>query len=138
MIRSWNLTIFFVLILISVFILIQSSKIYDLKDFRVIWTADYKNFKIKFELSDNNNCSFLIFFKTSNKIEKLEGKCNIDLTKKPNMFKMNNITQLTSPLYSIVFLENKSTLHMSEFSSRWRIRPIEFDKNKKIIFKKEI
>ena len=62
MIRSWNLTIFFVLILISVFISIQSSKIYDLKDFRGIWTADYKNFKIKFELSDNNNCSFLIFF----------------------------------------------------------------------------
>jgi len=137
MIRSWNLTIFFVLILISVFILIQSSKIYDLKDFRGIWTADYKNFKIKFELSDNNNCSFLIFFKTSNKIDKLEGKCNIDLTKKPNTFKMNNITQLRSPLYSIVFLENKSTLYMSEFSSRWRIRPIEFDENKKITFKKE-
>lgn len=138
MIRFWNLTIFFILILIGVFILIQNSKTYDLKDFRGIWTADYKNYKIKFKLSDNNNCSFLIFFKTSNKIEKLDGKCNIDLTKKPNMFKMNNINQLSSPLYSIIFLKNKSTLHMSEFSYRWRIRPIEFDKNKKIIFKKEI
>ena len=50
---------------------------------------------------------------------------------------MTNIIELNSPLYSIVFLENNSTLHMSEFSSRWRIRPIEFENNKKIVFKKE-
>ena len=49
MIRFWNLTIFFILILIGVFILIQNSKTYDLKDFRGIWTADYKNYKIKFK-----------------------------------------------------------------------------------------
>ena len=50
---------------------------------------------------------------------------------------MTNIKELNSPLYSIIFLENKGTLYMSEFSSRWRIRPIEFKNNKKIVFKKK-
>ena len=135
--KSWYLICISIFFLICVLILIQISNRYSVKNFYGIWNAEYKNHKIKLELNSNKKCSISILFLFSNKIEKINGNCNIDLTKKPNTFVMTNIIELNSPLYSIVFLENDSTLHMSEFSSKWRIRPIEFKINKKIVFKKE-
>ena len=137
MIKSWYSVFILIFFLICISVLIQNSNKYSAKDFYGVWNSEYKNYKIKLELKDNKNCSLSIFSLLSNKIQKINGSCNLDLTKKPNTFKMTNIIELNSPLYSIVFLENNSTLHMSEFSSRWRIRPIEFENNKKIVFKKK-
>ena len=137
MIKSWYSIFILVFFLICILVLIQNSNRYSTKDFYGVWNAEYKNHKIQLELNDNKNCSLSIFFLLTNKIEKMNGNCNIDLTKRPNTFQMTNIKELNSPLYSIIFLENKGTLYMSEFSSRWRIRPIEFKNNKKIVFKKK-
>ena len=102
------------------------------------WKAVYKNQNIELILKKNRDCELKIISNTNDKIEKYKGRCNFDFKKKPNTFIMSKIANFSSSLYSIVNIKNNNLIYMSELSTRWRLRPISFEKDNLIKLKKEI
>lgn len=101
------------------------------------WISYFENIKITIDLRNTNKCTIeLVDLKTVKK-EKFNGNCEIDTTKIPNSFIVNNIAEIDNTLYSIFRLINNKKIQMSKFSSNWKLRPVAFTKKHTLTFKKD-
>ena len=89
-------------------------------------------------MKKDNTCSLEFRDISSSEAERFNGDCSIDITKKPYSFIMKNITELNTSLYSLVTLRGNNIIHMSEFSTKWRLRPVALTHENTIIFKRDI
>ena len=116
----------------------NSLKVLSLETLNGQWIGKHKNYEIILVIKKGNKCSLELRIASSDKLEKFNGNCSIDITKKPYSFIMNNITELNTPLYSLVALRDNDIIQMSEFSTKWRLRPVTLSNENSIIFKKYI
>jgi len=140
MIKSWGLVILLTSCLIIILFMVtnNSLKILSLESLNGQWISKYKNYEIILAIKKDNKCSLDLRIASSDKVEKFNGDCSIDITKKPYSFIIKNITELNTPLYSLVTLKDNNIIHMSEFSTKWRLRPVTLSHENTIIFKKYI
>ena len=140
MIKSWGLFILATSCLIVILFMITSNslKILSIESLNGQWIGKHKNYEIILAIKKNNKCSLDLRIASSDKVEKFNGDCSIDITKKPYSFIMKNITELNTSLYSLVALKNNNNLHMSEFSTKWRLRPVTLEDENTIIFRRYI
>ena len=140
MIKSWGLVILLTSCLIMILFMVtnNSLKILSLESLNGQWISKYKNYEIILAIKKDNKCSLDLRIASSDKVEKFNGDCSIDITKKPYSFIMKNITELNTSLYSLVTLRGNNIIHMSEFSTKWRLRPVTLSHENTIIFKKYI
>ena len=140
MIKSWGLLILLTSFLITILLLVtnNSLKILGLDSLNGQWIGKHKNYEIILVIQKDNKCSLDFYTSSSNKVEKFNGDCSIDITKKPYSFIMKNITELNTSLYSLVSLRDTNIIHMSEFSTKWRLRPVTLSRENTIIFRKYI
>ena len=140
MIKSWGLVILLTSCLIIILFLVtnNSQKILSLESLNGQWIGKHKNYEIILAIKKDNKCSLDLRIASSDKVEKFNGDCSIDITKKPYSFIMKNITELNTPLYSLIILRDNNIIHMSEFSTKWRLRPVTLSHENTIIFKKYI
>ena len=116
----------------------NSLKILSLESLNGQWIGKHKNYEIILAIKKDNKCSLDLRIASSDKVEKFNGDCSIDSTKKPYSFIMTNIIELNTSLYSLVASKNNNIIHMSEFSTKWRLRPVTLSHENTIIFKKYI
>ena len=116
----------------------NSLKNFSLDSLNGQWIGKHKNYEIILSIMKDNKCSLNLRITSSNDVEKFNGDCIVDTTKKPYSFIMNNIIELNTSLYSLVMLKNNNIIHMSEFSTKWRLRPVTLSQENTIIFKKYI
>ena len=137
MIKSWGLVILSTSFLIIILFMVttNSQKILSLESLNGQWIGKHKNYEIILAIKKDNKCSLDLRIASSDKVEKFNGDCIIDITKKPYSFIMKNITELNTPLYSLVALRDNN-VHMSEFSTKWRLRSVTLSHENTIIFKK--
>ena len=140
MIRSWG---FFILVISCLAIMLfmvtnNSLNILSIESLSGQWIGKHKNYEIILAIKKNNKCSLEFRIASSNKVENLSGDCIIDNSKKPYSFIMTNIIELNTSLYSLVALRNNNIIHMSEFSTKWRLRPVLLTYENTIIFKRYI
>jgi hypothetical protein len=102
------------------------------------WIGKHKNYEIILAIKKDNSCSLELRFDSSNEVEKFNGNCIIDSSKTPYSFIMSNILELNTSLYSLVALKNNNNIHMSEFSTKWKLRPVTLEHENTIIFKSNI
>ena len=57
----------------------------------------------------------------------LEGKFEIDFSKKPIPISIRNIPDINYPLHTILEFVDKDSIQLAMMSPRWRLRPISFD-----------
>ncbi len=99
--------------------------------------------------SVNNKKIFVFDFQKNNRFElnikKIDGKISkhygeyfINKEKVPNTIDLKNITNHTGPLFGIIKTIDNNSILISEFSKKWKLRPISFRKNNSRIFKKLI
>tara|TARA_Y100001970_G_scaffold127098_1_gene157063 strand:+ start:1601 stop:1933 length:333 start_codon:yes stop_codon:yes gene_type:complete len=99
--------------------------------------------------SVNNKKIFVFDFQKNNRFElnikKIDGKISkhygeyfINKEKVPNTIDLKNITNNTGPLFGIIKTIDNNSILISEFSKKWKLRPISFRKNNSRIFKKLI
>jgi len=140
MIKSWGLVILSTSCLIIILFMVtnNSLKILGLESLNGQWIGKHKNYEIILAIKKDNKCSLDLRIASSDKVEKFNGDCSIDITKKPYSFIMKNITELNTSLYSLVTLRGNNIIHMSEFSTKWRLRPVTLSHENTIIFKKYI
>ena len=140
MIKSWGLVMLLTSCLIIILFMVtnNSLKILSLESLNGQWIGKHKNYEIILAIKKDNKCSLELRIASSNEVEKFNGDCSIDSTKKPYSFIMTNIIELNTSLYSLVALRNNNIIHMSEFSTKWRLRPVTLSHENTIIFKKYI
>ena len=140
MIKSWGLVILLTSCLIIILFMVTNNpqKILSLESLNGQWIGKHKNYEIIMAIKKDNKCSLDLRIASSDKVEKFNGDCSIDITKKPYSFIIKNITELNTPLYSLVTLKDNNIIHMSEFSTKWRLRPVTLSRENTIIFKKYI
>ena len=109
-------------------ILEKPNKELKIEDLNGNWEGLYKGQKQYLKI-DNNNCSLIIKNSAGSQEEKYIGKCSIDTKKKPYTFTMQNIANKETSLYAIFSIEETNMLHMSHFSSKWRLREIALNTN---------
>ena len=98
------------------------------------WIDDETNKKITFD----DNMKFAAFNYNLDGINYgvFSGNYEIDFSKIPasiNLFKIDNFDYT---LYGIIKISNDSTMTLSQFSRKWKFRPISFTENKIFNFKK--
>jgi len=140
MIKSWGLVILLTSCLIMILFMVtnNSLKILSLETLNGQWIGKHKNYEIILAIKKDNKCSLDLRISSSDKVEKFNGDCSIDITKKPYSFIMKNIFELNTSLYSLVTIRNNNIIHMSEFSTKWRLRPVTLSHENTIIFRKYI
>ena len=140
MIRSWGLFILATSCLIMILFMVTnySLQILSLEGLNGQWIGKHKNYEIILAIKKDNKCSLEFSVVSSNEVEKFNGDCSIDNSKKPYSFIMTNIVELNTSLYSLVELRKNNIIHMSEFSTKWRLRPVTLTHKNTIIFKRYI
>ena len=140
MIKSWGLVILLTSCLIIILFMVtnNSLKILSLESLNGQWIGKHKNYEIILAIKKDNKCSLDLRIASSDKVEKFNGDCSIDSTKKPYSFIMTNIIELNTSLYSLVASRNNNIIHMSEFSTKWRLRPVALTHENTIIYKRFI
>lgn len=126
-------------LLISVVFLLssESPKILSIEDLKGQWKGVYKKTNVALEIKKNNACILELNNNLSGVTEMLNGTCRIDNSKSPNSFIMTNIDELNTSLYSLMVPININTVHFSEFSTRWKLRPVSLINENTIILKKQ-
>jgi len=140
MIKSNVLLILATSCLMAILLMISSNplKIISVESLNGQWIGIYKNSNVILEMKKDNTCSLEFRVTSSNEVENFNGDCSIDNSKKPYSFIMTNIIELNTSLYSLVALRNNNIIHMSEFSTKWRLRPVTLTHENTIIFKRYI
>ena len=140
MIKSWGLFILATSCLIMILFMVtnNSLKILSIESLNGQWIGKHKNYEIILAIKKDNQCSLEFSIASSNEVEKFNGDCSIDNSKKPYSFIMTNIIELNTSLYSLVALRDNNIIHMSEFSTKWRLRPVSLTYENTIIFKRYI
>lgn len=101
------------------------------------WRGKHKNHNITLAIKEDNKCSLAFQIVSSKEIETFNGVCSIDINKNPFSFIMTNIIELNTSLYSIIELKSTNIVHMSEFSTKWKLQPVTFTHENMIILSRE-
>ena len=138
MIKSWGLVILSTSCLIIILFMVtnNSLKILGLESLNGQWIGKHKNYEIILAIKKDNKCSLDLRIASSDKVEKFNGDCSIDKSKIPYSFIMTNIIEINTSLYSLIMPINHNIIHISEFSTKWKLRPVTLTQENTIIFKR--
>jgi|GEM_PF-6784849 len=101
------------------------------------WEGVHKNNDIIFKINQDLSCSLTYFVGESKSYENITGQCKIDFTKKPLTLSIYQIPQLNYSLHTIIEVIDSNSIRISEFSSKWRLRPIAFESGKTVVLKRK-
>jgi hypothetical protein len=126
------------LITILLIISIKPLKIINIESLNGQWIGMYKNSNVILEMKKDKSCSLEFREISSSEVERFNGDCSIDKSKIPYSFIMTNIPEINTSLYSLIAPINQNIIHISEFSNKWKLRPITLTQENTIIFKRYI
>jgi hypothetical protein len=126
------------LIAVILMILKNPLKIISSESLNGQWLGVYKNSNVVLEMKNNNTCLLELHDNSSGEIESFNGKCSIDMTKTPYSFIMSNILEINTSFYTLIVPIDEDVIHISEFSTRWKLRPVTLQKENTIILKRYI
>lgn len=136
MVISFNnlgVTICIVSLVLLVFInSFTSREPYDIEDFEGKWKGVYMNSLITLDISNDNTCYLEFKNSLNDDIEIFEGSCNISNQKYPTVFSIKNISNRSFSMYSLIKKVNKTSIQLTVFSTKWRLRHVSFN-NENII-----
>ena len=140
MIKSNLLLILAISCLIAILLIISINplKITSIESLNGRWIGMYKNSSVILEMKKDKSCSLEFREISSSEVERFNGDCSIDKSKIPYSFIMTNIPEINTSLYSLIAPINQNIIHISEFSNKWKLRPITLTQENTIIFKRYI
>lgn len=100
------------------------------------WLGEYPTKKIEFDFRKDGTCILNFTDRKSGESFLLNGRYELDFSKKPIAVSIKKIPQLSYSLYTIVEFINRDKIMMEYFDSRWRLRPVAFNANTSMILKR--
>ena len=102
------------------------------------WISENKYKRHNLNFSNDYSCSLIIYDKRTNSKQEIVGTFEIDYNKHPFPLSIRNIPQLNFSLHTIIEMKDVNSLKIADFSPRWKLRPISFNKNNHTNFKRLI
>jgi len=93
-----------------------------------IWKGAHHGKELLFRFNSDGTCVLSFKDNASGSIEMLNGNFELDFSKKPIPLTVRNIPQLNHPLHTIVKFRGDDSIRIAHFATRWRLRPISFDR----------
>ena len=120
-----------ILLIVSALILFGSScmKIPDINHLYGVWQGEHNETELLFAFNNDGTCSLSYKNRDSGEIYILSGTFEVNFSKSPIPLSIQNIPQLNHGLYTIIQFTDNNTLKVADFSPRWRLRPISFQKD---------
>lgn len=100
------------------------------------WSGSFKRSVIVLRISSDGKCILRVEDDLNEEIEQFTGTCRIDGSKRPYGFSIKNIDETLYPLHSLMLPLNNQTIQMTEFSSKWRLRALSFNRDNTMILTK--
>lgn len=116
----------------------NSPKNVDIQDIIGNWEGAYKNSTILLVINSDKTCTLKIDNIQSKSQSLYNGICSLDNNKTPYSFSINNISETSYALYSLLLPVNKDGIKITEFSTKWKLRQISFNEVNTITLKKII
>ena len=91
------------------------------------WNGIYQGRSISIIFNTDNSC--IINYYDENAFNTIRGKYEINWSKKPIPITIREIRELNHPLATIIEFIDNDSIKVAPFSTKWRLRPISFDKN---------
>ena len=108
----------------------------SLSDLWGVWHGIAHGQELTIEFQEDGDCRLeFIDIKTGDR-RSFKGTYYTDFTKQPIPVSIRSIPELPYALHTIVDFQIDGSLHMSQFSTRWRLRPISFESDKTLILTK--
>lgn len=92
------------------------------------WEGECRGADIHFTFNHDGTCNLVFLDIASGSIKTISGNFVVDFTKKPIPLSITNIPQLSHPLHTIVEFAGEDSMRIAQFATRWRLRPIVFDR----------
>jgi len=102
-----------------------------------IWEGVHNEKNVIYKFNKGESCEFIYMNSKFDTIEFIQGNFEINFKNNPISLSVKNIPQLNHPLYTIVNFENSEYIRLANFSPKWKIRPIAFDRKTDIILKRK-
>ena len=125
----------FLFCLSSIVFAFACTRNYSENDLHGMWVGENEKVRIAFSFNPDNTCEFA-YTKKGQKLIKMTGVFEVNFAKKPIPLTIRNIPQLNHPLHTIIEFKESDALRMAEFAPRWRLRPIAFNRDTEIIFRR--
>lgn len=100
------------------------------------WRGSFKQSTIVLRISSDGKCILRVGKELGDEMDQFTGTCRINGSKRPYEFSINNIDETLYPLHSLMLPLNKQSIQMTEFSSKWRVRALNFNTDNTIILNK--
>ena len=107
-------------------LVIQKNKIYGQ------WKSEVNGQEFKVRFSTDGTCILTFKDNDSSLVQILNGDFEISLSKNPIPLSIRNIPNISYPLHSILEFIGDDSIRLAQFSPRWKLRPISFDRNTSI------
>ena len=114
--------------IVSIFIIFSRVDVPGREIMYGVWKGEYLGKELLFSFNSDGTCVLNFKDKASGKIERLNGKFELGLSKSPIPLTVRSIPQLDHPLHTIVKFNGDDSIRMAHFATRWRLRPISFDR----------
>ena len=115
--------------LLGTFYFYSSLEVIEEKKIFGLWEGVNNGKELMFRFEIGGTC--VLGFKdiASDTTRVLNGDFKIDLTKKPITLSITNIPNINHPFHTIIEFIGDNKIKLAEFSPRWKVRPISFDRN---------
>jgi len=100
-----------------------------------LWEGEDNNKLLKINF-DNTNCKITFINQELFTSYTISGKYNLNFSKLPATIDVTNIKEINTSLFAIIKILNNNSIKISQFSDRWKTRPISFDNNSIVLIKK--
>jgi hypothetical protein len=102
------------------------------RDLFGVWSGNAHGQDLTLELIMDGGCKLAFRNQETGEQRELKGRYVMDFTKRPVPLNIRGIKELPYGLHAIVDIRDDSTICISQFSTRWRLRPIAFEADKSI------
>ena len=126
----------FLVLIISLFFVFSCHKLITEADIRGMWKGSCNDQELTMIFDGGNMVVLKYLDKESNQPQKVSGSYELDFSKKPIPFSIQNIPQLNYQLHTIIEFVGKDSIRLSLFSTRWKLRPISFEPGRTINLKR--
>jgi len=99
------------------------------------WQHKNDNEEILFTFNRDSTCELNFF--NGNGSQKITGNFEVDFSKSPIPLTIRNIPQLNHTLHTIIQFKSFDEIRMARLSTRWRLRPIAFNRDTEMIIRKQ-
>ena len=112
-------------------ILLFNSSLEVIEEKKIIglWKGENNGKELMFRFEIGGTCVLSFKDIDSDLSRVLNGNFIIDLSKRPIPLSITDIPNINHPLHTIIKFIGDDSIKLAEFSPRWKVRPISFDRN---------